>query len=150
MYLKPLVLALALAAPLARVAAAGPDAGPASSADFDRAMAPIHTRAELDDYLARNRAANPFDALSPAARDRFLASQQFGPKGLVSLKTADLSAELHAAQANRLLALFGLQTALAGMPALQVASDDDRAVDTWSAGVTAPDYFVLNAICTGN
>src|SRR5260221_9335738 len=93
MSLKPLLLALALAAPLACFAAAGPDARPASSADFDRAMAPIHTRAELDDYLARNRAANPIDALSPAARERFLASLQFGPKGLSSLKTDDLSAE---------------------------------------------------------
>ena len=147
MRLKSSILALALAMSSACAAAGG--SPPASPADFDRAMAPIHTRAELDGYLARNRAHNPVEALSPAARERFLASLQFGPKGLASLKVDDLSAELSAAQAYRLLALFGLQAALAGMPALQVVSEDDRAVDTWRAGVTVPDYFILNAICTG-
>ena len=150
MFLKSLLLALVFCLPPACLAASGADARPASSADFDRAMAPIHTRAELDDYRVRNRAADPFAALSPAALERVLSSLQFGPKGLASLKVDDLAAELSAAQSYRLLALFGLQTALAGMPSLKVVSEDDRAVDTWRAGVTAPDMFILNAVCTGN
>ena len=147
MFAKPPVLALALAAllctPFAHAAA------PAPSADFDRAMAPIHTRAELDAYLARNRGSNPFDALAPVARAHFIANLHFGSKGLASLKLDELASELSAAEAYRVLALFGLQTALAAVPTLKVVSDDDRAVDAWRAGVVVPDYFTLGGMCTG-
>jgi hypothetical protein len=150
MLLKPLVFALLLAAPFVATAAAPVDAPSRPTADIDRATAQIRTRAELDDFLAGNHAAgNPFTALSPAARERFLASLKFGAKGAASALTSDLQTELSAAQAYRLLALFGLQTALAGMPALRVESDDDRVVEAWRSGVTVPDYFILNAVCTG-
>jgi len=148
-----LILALLMVTPLAAHSVAAPsgaDPRPQAAADFDRALAPIRSRAALDDYLAHNHAAsNPFDALSPPARERFLASLRFGPAGLASLRFDDLQAELTASQAYRLLALFGLQTALAGMPQIKVVSDEDRAVDTWRAGVTLPDLFVLDAVCTG-
>jgi hypothetical protein len=147
MSLKHLVLSLLLAAPLAAMAA---PAAPQAAAELDRATAQIRSRAQLDDYLAGNHASgNPLAALSPAARERFVASLQFGPKGVASAVTADLEDELGAAQAYRVLALFGLQTALVGMPGLRVESDEDRAVDAWRNGVVLPQYFLLDEACTG-
>ena len=150
MSFRHLLFSLLLASPLAAMAASATATPPAADAALERATAPIRSRAALAEYLAANHSASdPLRALSPAARERFVASLQFGPDGAASAITTDLQSELSAAQAYRVLALFGLQTALAGLPPLRVDSEDDRAVDAWRSGAAVPQYFLLNAVCTG-
>ena len=127
-----LALALVLALLPARPADADSPSARAHPPVLDRVAAAIRTPAELADSLAREHAANdPLAALSAPARARFVASLRFGPHGAIAFQSEDLQAELTAAQAWRLLALFGLQAALAALPALPVKTDDDAAVEAW-------------------
>jgi hypothetical protein len=106
---------------------------------LDRAGAFIRTRAELEAWLAVRPAAavvDPLGALSPPARTRFLASLRFGPNGVAAFQSKDIQSELTTTQAWRLLALFGLQSALAAMPGLAVRSPEDAEVDAWRRGVS--------------
>jgi hypothetical protein len=127
-----LAAALVLAMPPAWPADAGFPCPLARPPGLDRAAAPIRSPADLADYLARDHGAHdPLAALSAPARARFVASLRFGPHGATAFQSEDLQAELTAAQAWRLLALFGLQAALAALPALPVETDDDAAVEAW-------------------
>lgn len=77
-------------------------------------LAPIKTKEDLDRYLAGLRqnpeAQSPLNALSPAARDRFLNSLVFSRQGGIGgYYYADMQAQLSASQAYRLLSLFGAQ-----------------------------------------
>lgn len=106
----------------------------------ERAAALIRSYADLDAYLGGAKPPHdPLAALSSPARSRFLASLRFGPNGLVSFQSADLQAELSAAQACALLALFGLQSALAAMPPLPVRSPADAGVEGWRRARTPRD-----------
>jgi hypothetical protein len=109
------------------------------SAQLDRLAAPIRSPADLAAWLAHpHTTGDPFAALSPPARARFLASLRFGPQGLASFQSADIQEELPAAQAWRLLGLFGLQSALAAMPALAVRTPADAEVEAWRRAATVP------------
>jgi len=137
---RPLLLAIALALPAAvRADATGPCVE-ARSPRLDLAAAPIRSRPELEAWLAaRPAAGDPLVALSPPARARFLASLRFGPRGLASFQSEGIQSELTALQAWRLLALFGLQSALAAMPALAVRSPEDAEIDAWRRSVSIPE-----------
>ena len=103
-------------------------------------MAPIRSRAELEAWLSgRPAAGDPLGALSPPARARFLASLRFGPNGVASFQSEGIQAELGAVQAWRLLALFGLQSALAAMPGLAVRTPEDAEVEAWRRSVSLPE-----------
>jgi hypothetical protein len=135
---RPLLLAIALALPLAAEAEPAGACPAAPSPQLDRVAAPIRSRAELEAWLAGRHAAtgDPLAALSPPARARFLASLRFGPQGLASFQSEGIASELSAVQAWRLLALFGLQSALAALPALAVRSPEDAAVEAWRRTVS--------------
>ncbi|WP_080932981.1 hypothetical protein [Xanthomonas albilineans] len=92
-----------------------------------RKNAPIHSETGLAGYLAKaNNADSPFNALSPAARKRFIDSLKFNENGVTSFYYADIEAELSSSQAYALLSLFGLQDTLRFMSKLRVDSDNDR------------------------
>jgi hypothetical protein len=134
---RPLLVAIALVLPFAAWAAVTVSCVEARSPRLDRAAAPIRSQAELDAWLAgRPAAGDPLVALSPPARARFLASLRFGPQGLASFQSEGIQSELSAVQAWRLLALFGLQSALAAMPGLAVRSPEDAEVDAWRRRVS--------------
>jgi hypothetical protein len=70
------------------------------------AQAPIANAADLDAYLARTPpGASPLDKLSPPARQRVVASFRAGRYSM-----SDILAELTAAEAADVLALFGLES----------------------------------------
>src|SRR5262245_21378181 len=79
----------------------------AACAQAAQPATPIQTRPQLDAYLAQNAAANPFDALSAGARERFLASLMFGEVGIISMDPNELADELDDPQIHAVLALFG-------------------------------------------
>jgi hypothetical protein len=107
---------------------------------LDRAAAPIRSPADLADYLAHGQVAlDPLAALSAPGRARFLASLRFGAEGVTAFQSQDVQAELTAAQACRLLALFGLQSTVVAMPPLPVKSDEDAAVEAWRRAQSPPD-----------
>ena len=134
---RSLFIALLATLPLPAVAADTGPCGEARPAQLDRAAAPIRSPADLQAWLARPRpASDPFAALSPPARARFLASLRFGPQGLAAFQSAGIQRELSAVQAWRLLSLFGLQSALAAMPALPVRSAEDAEVEAWRRTVS--------------
>jgi hypothetical protein len=108
---------------------------------LDRAAAFIRSRTELEAWLAVRpvAGADPLVALSPPARARFLASLRFGPQGLASFQSEGIRSELTATQAWRLLALFGLQSALAAMPGLAVRTPEDAEIEAWRRRVSLPE-----------
>lgn len=100
-----LIGALFLIAP---VAAAADDTDPALVTNAEDVK--VLTPEALEAYLARTPAdAPPLGWLSPGGRARFLDALQFGRGGLASIPTADINAELTAAQAVALLGLFGVE-----------------------------------------
>lgn len=77
---------------------------------IDLATAPVHSAADLNNYMTTMPAnRSPLDALSPAARQRFIASLKFNQDGLTSYNYQDLEAELTTKQAYAILSLFGAQ-----------------------------------------
>lgn len=77
---------------------------------IDLVTAPVHSAADLNSYLAATPASrSPLNALSPAARQRFIASLKFNQNGLTSYSYQDLETELTARQAYAILSLFGVQ-----------------------------------------
>lgn len=120
-YLVPAiaVLTVAIALPVSaspqhegdfdRVSLAQVGAEQARQRALDIEMAPIKSADELAAYLHDADAASPLMTLTPAARERFLASLEFNKGGLVSYQYDDLARELTASQAYRLLTLFGAQ-----------------------------------------
>lgn len=71
---------------------------------------PLRTRAALDAWL-RQAAANgrrtPLDRMPPGARERFLASLDFGAGGLVGFDTFEVSSTLGPGDLHDVLGLFG-------------------------------------------
>lgn len=74
----------------------------------DFLLAPVKSPLDLATYLRSSR-ATPLDALSLAARSRFLNSLSFNENGLTGFDYTDLRAELTATQIYRILAIFGAQ-----------------------------------------
>jgi hypothetical protein len=86
---------------------------------IDAAIAPIKSKQDLQVYLATAKpGTSPLDALSFAAKQRFLASLRFNEKGITSFEYADLQNELTPIQVYKVLALFGAQrdTAIVNAP----------------------------------
>lgn len=84
--------------------------GEASQAAINLALAPIKSQSELVSHLAQTSPDNsPLYALSEPARQRFISSLTFGPKGITSFKHDDLEAELTPTQIYQVLSLFGVQ-----------------------------------------
>lgn len=76
----------------------------------DTAIQPIR-KAEQFAVWRKATSASPLDALSPGARERFLASLTFGSQGLGGFDPTDLALELDSAQIRSLLAIFGDEVA---------------------------------------
>lgn len=130
---------------------------------IDFARGPIKSEADIRSYMHAHP-ASPLHRLSPAARDRFLASIRFNENGVTTYEYSDLRAELTASQVHEVLALFGIQRTTATIPGLRVASDADRAIVSPGGAVPNlfPDYNdmycsghatcsgALDKICTSN
>lgn len=67
---------------------------------------PVRSRAAMNEWLQRHTVPGPLDPLSPGARERFLASLDFGERGLRNFTVSDLSLELTPDEIRSLLALF--------------------------------------------
>ncbi|HKI85293.1 MAG TPA: hypothetical protein VKA53_00975 [Thermoanaerobaculia bacterium] len=103
---------------------------------LDFMMAPIKSRDALMRYM-QNHPNSPLSALSAGARQRFVDSLVFTPRGLGGYYYADLEAELSASQIYRILSLFGAQ---ASTPLLQNARVDnatDALILSMPSGITS-------------
>lgn len=70
----------------------------------------IKSAAELRSYLVRTaQAGSPLDALTPAAKTRFISSLTFNSKGVTGYSYVDLQSELTAGQVYKILSLFGIE-----------------------------------------
>lgn len=131
--LNLVVLALCmLASPLASVHAAevdvtGPRLALRSAQQLAQRTAPIHSAEQLDAYLQNLPMQSPIEPLSTWGKERFVRSLRFNENGLTTFDYRPLVEELSASQARRLLALFGAERTLPGLPGIRVATDDDRA-----------------------
>lgn len=67
----------------------------------------IETQQQFDDWRSRHPTGSPLDALTPGARERFIASLSFGPGGITAFDASDLMDELSDAQIREVLSLFG-------------------------------------------
>src|SRR3546814_7421578 len=70
-------------------------------------LADVKSRDDLAMHLRRAGRDSPLNALSLAARERFLDSLAFNEKGLTGYRYDDLQRELTVTQASRILRLFG-------------------------------------------
>lgn len=94
-----------------------------------RKTAPIHSAVQLATFLARARSTDsPINALSPAAKSRFVNSLRFNENGVTSFYYADIESELSSSQAYDLLSTFGLQSTLAAMPKLRIDNRKDSEI----------------------
>lgn len=96
------------------------------------AYAPINSLEQLDDHMNAPTLDSPMMALSQSARERFMAGLQFGSQGLASYDYEPITSELTAAQAYRLLSLFGAQRTLSLLPGLEIESASDWEVMNFS------------------
>lgn len=96
------------------------------------ACAPINSQAQLMSYMLDLKADSPMAALSPNARERFVAGLQFGSQGLAGYDYEPVTSELTAAQAYRLLSLFGAQRTISLLPGLKIESVSDQGVMAFS------------------
>lgn len=81
--------------------------------DIEQFLAPIKSAQDLQAHLANWLGrGSPLDALSPHARERFLAGLSFNARGLTGYRYDDVEAELSVSQAFELLGLFGVQDTL--------------------------------------
>lgn len=97
--------------------------------DVRLAMAPIRSRTQLDQYLARTPAADsPFSKLSPGARKRFLAGVTFNERGITGFRYGDLEMELSATDAYRILSLFGVEDLVPMLAHLRTDTPADQLI----------------------
>lgn len=108
------------------------DAEQARQELIDFELAPIKSANDLAAYLKAAGPESPFMGLTPGARERFIGSLVFNENGLVSFQYGDLSRELTASQAYRLLSLFGAQRTTYRLGA-RVESEADAAVSQRSS-----------------
>lgn len=97
--------------------------------DIALALAPVKSKQQLADYIRSTPSkASPLDALSPKARDRFLASVTFNEKGITGFSYEDLQAELTASQIYKILSLFGAQHTTSTLRKARVESPLDSEI----------------------
>ena len=96
------------------------------------AYAPINSRAQLESHMVGLKFDSPMADFSQGARERFIAGLQFGSEGLAGYDYEPITSELTAAQAYRLLSLFGAQRTISLLPGLKIESASDRAVMAFS------------------
>lgn len=110
------ICALVLAAPAVQ---SGPVQQPVSEAKKDllarealsQAIAPVKSKEDLERYLKIiPPKSNVLYLLSPAARERFIATLTFNEKGLTGFGFQDLQRELSQDQIAKVLALFGSES----------------------------------------
>ncbi|WP_242629001.1 hypothetical protein ACQR53_03980 [Xanthomonas oryzae] len=103
--------------------------------DVIRKSAPVHSQAQLAEYLAKAKESDsPLNLLSPQARTRFVDSLRFNERGVTSFYYADIESELSRGQAYDLLSVFGLQDTLHVMRNIRVSNDRDRFIPRTVAG----------------
>lgn len=139
----------------------------ADRAAIEFATAPIKSQSALQAFLSEQRASpSPLDALSPQAKQRFIASLQFNDRGITSFEYRDLEEELTPYQIYQILSLFGAQHDTAMMKNARIGSAIDRQIvgsSWWIIGIGEDhdDYKCdsqnphtcvksINAICTSN
>jgi len=100
--------------------------------------APIHSAEQLAAYMASVPGHSPLEPLSAWGRERFVRSLRFNENGLTTFDYQPLVEELTAAQASRLLALFGAARTVHKLPGIRVVSKEDQAAMTplhgWADG----------------
>lgn len=94
---------------------------------IDIAVAPIRSKADLDNYLYAEK-NSPLNYLTGSAKQRFLGSLVFKKNGLASFQNTELVAKLSATQIYQVLSLFGLQSMTSTMAGVKIGSDLDRAI----------------------
>lgn len=115
-------------------------AAPQLGASIDQINAPIHSSAQLDEYLNALESTSPLKALSAPALEKFVSSLRFNESGLVSYRYSDIESELTAQQAYRLLALFGAQRTLGLMSNIRMQSPEDERVIRRVLEIPAADH----------
>lgn len=101
----------------------------ARRAKIEATLAPIKSQMELQAYLATSKLGlSPLDALSLAAKQRFLASLRFNENGLTTFEYVDLENELTPTQIYRILSLFGAQRDTSLMKSARIQTDTDRLI----------------------
>lgn len=94
-----------------------------------RRNAPVHSAVQLAAFLAKTTSTeSPINALSPAAKARFVNSLRFNETGVTSFYYADIESELSSSQAYELLSIFGLQSTLSVMPKLRASTQEDKQI----------------------
>jgi len=96
--------------------------------DISVMLAPIRSKATLQEYLATHQKNSPFAALSPGAKRRFVQSLRFSEKGLSGYEYGDLQHELTVTQIYKLLSLFGVETSASAIPGLKAKSKSDELI----------------------
>jgi hypothetical protein len=109
------LLFLAAVVPAAQATDTSADVARWQQQEVDLAMAPIKSRADLDHHL-RTVADSPLTRLPSAARQAFIDSLVFTPKGLGSYAWGPLAASLDVTETWRVLSLFGLQSTTGNVP----------------------------------
>lgn len=145
---------------ISNISAASLRSAYAAQLKLDYLLAPIHSRAELKEYLqVTANSGSPLDALTTYARQRFLSSLVFTQGGLGSFSYADLQ-YLSASQIYKILSLFGVQSATPMIKGAQTLNTTDLVImgmptpdtDYWNFRCAPPATCVQqwNDICIGN
>lgn len=79
---------------------------PATASTPPAGTAQIRSAEQLSNWLRQPASPSALDPLSPGARERFLASLDFSPRGLNSFDPEDLALELDPGQIRAVLAMF--------------------------------------------
>lgn len=93
-----------------------------------QAMAPIHSRGDLDQYVATHRTiASPLDAFSPGVRQMFLSSLTFNEKGITGFRY-DVLESLTPTQIYKILSLFGMQESTSQLTNARIVTPADSVI----------------------
>lgn len=120
-----------------------------------QATAPIHSRGDLDQYVATHRTiASPLDAFSPSLRQMFLSSLTFNEKGVTGFRY-DVLESLTPTEIYKILSLFGMQGGTSQITNARVVTPADALImtpllggaiaigDDWSVGY----YCIRHGLC---
>jgi len=108
------------------------DGYPSVEAAMDARLAPIHSKSQLDAYLAVTP-DSPIHTMGESKMKSFLDSLVFSPAGLGSYSVVELEG-MASSDIYAILALFGLQSDASSIAHRSVASEADRYVEAVLAG----------------
>jgi hypothetical protein len=111
----------------------------------DTKLAPIRSRADLDEYLAKH-SVNPFDAFNKRALELFVDSLTFNQIGLTGYRITEIESDLTPRQTYAILSLFGVQRTISSLN-FEHASDADKVLLQRSGNIINTDY--QNYRCAG-